>query len=296
MDDEFRAAESQYGLITREQLRLAGLSDSQIQRRVATGRLDLAHPNVFRVVGSSRSERQRLAAATLWLGSDALVSHATAGALLRLDGIATPELHVTVASNNRRGRGQDDVIVHRSSSDHTRQRRLVDGIPCTSAARTIADIAGSIDDEALEVALESARRLGLATATTVAATARSLGVWPGAATLRRVLAAAEQRPLESRLEVKLARLLRNSPLTRSVAQHPIAGFRVDRAWPELRVAVEADGFQHHGPYLFWKRDRRRVAAIEAAGWRLLHVTWDDVTRSPQQTLDRIRLALGTIAA
>ena len=50
-----------------------------------------------------------------------------------------------------------------------------------------------------------------------------------------------------------------------------------------RVGCECDGFEHHGTRLQWKRDRRRVAAIEATGWRLVHLTWDDVTRRSSET-------------
>ena len=78
--------------------------------------------------------------------------------------------------------------------------------------------------------------------------------------------------------------------------HDVGSYRVDRAWPAHRVAVEADGFQHHGKRLEWKRDRQRIAAIEAMQWRIVHVTWDDVTRQPTQTLDRIAFALGILAA
>ena len=49
--------------------------------------------------------------------------------------------------------------------------------------------------------------------------------------------------------------------------------------------------EHHGRRLVWKRDRRRIATLEAAGWRIVHVTWDDVTRHPQQTVERVRMAV-----
>jgi very-short-patch-repair endonuclease len=92
--------------------------------------------------------------------------------------------------------------------------------------------------------------------------------------------------------VRLARLLRKSKLPPSVAQYPVGRYKLDRAWPNVRFAVEADGFQFHGNRLQWKRDRRRIAAIEAAGWRVIDVTWDDVTLRPQETLAR----LGNLAA
>jgi len=99
------------------------------------------------------------------------------------------------------------------------------------------------------------------------------------------------RALESRLEVKLARLLRKSAQPAPERQFPVGRYRLDFAWPSRRIGCECDGFEHHGTRLAWKRDRRRLAAIEAANWRIVHVTWADVTREPEQTLDRLALAL-----
>jgi very-short-patch-repair endonuclease len=296
MNGDFRAAERQYGVITRAQLEDGGLSEGQIEHRLTTVRLELLFPAVYRVVGSVSDAHQVAKGATLWLGEESLVSHLTAAAFLHLEGVRADALHVTIPSRCWRGRGESEVIVHRSLWLPKHHRRRVDGIPCTSAARTIVDCAALLDLEALETALESARRMGLATTTTVSRALASGGRRTGATAMRRVLAAAETRPLESRLEVKLARLLRSSALAPSVAQFPVGPYRLDRAWPAFRVAVEADGFQHHGSRLQWKRDRRRLAVIEAAGWRIVHVTWDDVTREPARTLDRIRGALGTMVA
>jgi very-short-patch-repair endonuclease len=93
------------------------------------------------------------------------------------------------------------------------------------------------------------------------------------------------------LEVKLARLLRKSSLPSPQRQFQIGRFRLDFAWPAARIACECDGFEHHGARLAWKRDRRRLAAIEAARWRIVQVTWADVTTEPTQTLDRLAIAL-----
>jgi very-short-patch-repair endonuclease len=264
-----------------------------VERLVTSKVIEVLYPATYRVVGSVPTTRQRALAACLWLAPNALVSHQTAAMLLRLDGIRTDALHVTVPPSTRRGRGDNDVTLHRAAVSRT-YWRLVDRIPCTSATRTLLDIAPGVDDEALETAFESARRIGLVTTTTAMRALETGGRRPGAGAMRRVLLAAEQRPLEYRLEVKLGRLLRKAALPPSVAQFPIGRYRLDRAWPDRRYAVEADGFQHHGTRLAWKRDRRRIADIEAMGWRITIVTWDDVTKRPDQTLDRIRDALNTM--
>jgi len=290
MNETFEVAERQHGLLTRAQLMKLGLSDAQIQRRVSAGVLARVLPNVFRVVGSVPTVAQDRLAACLWVGPKAVLSHASAGALLQLEGVNTNEIHVTVPTNERR-RGHG-IVVH-GSVVAPHELRIVDSIPCTSAARTLLDCASALDDEVLEAATESARRMGLVTLATLQ---RAIVRRPGAAALRRVVATAERGGAESRLEVKLARLLRSSRLPASVAQYRIGPYRLDRAWPSRRLAVEADGFEHHGRRLAWKRDRRRVATIEAMGWRVVHVTWADVVERPAETLDRIGHALGTIAA
>jgi len=68
-------------------------------------------------------------------------------------------------------------------------------------------------------------------------------------------------------------------------------YRIDFAWPELLVAVEAEGFEWHGSRARRKADTIRVAALERLGWRVLVVTWDDVTQRRAETLDRIAMAL-----
>jgi very-short-patch-repair endonuclease len=179
-------------------------------------------------------------------------------------------------------------MVHRADLRRI-DRVSVDGIACTSASRTLIDCAPAVDGETLEAAFEQARRLG---PTSVRAM-QGLCVQgrPGSAKMRLVLAHASQRPKESRLEVKLARLLRDSRLPTPEAQVPIGASRVDFAWRAYRLVCECDGFEWHGDRPRWKRDRRRIAAIEAAGLRVVHVTWDDVTRYPTETLDRLALAL-----
>jgi very-short-patch-repair endonuclease len=237
---------------------------------------------VFRIAGAPQTANQRIMAATLWAGGRA--SCETAAHLLRLDAIAANSLHVITT----RRVATSDVRVHVAKLGRI-ECVTVDDIPCTSATRTLVDCAADADAERLEAAFEAARRMGL---TSVDAIANALGRGRGgSARLRRMLAQADIRPMESPLEVKLAQLLRKSGLPMPVAQFSVGRFRVDFAWPDVLLVCECDGFQWHCDRMQWKRDRRRIAAIEAAGYRVVHVTWDDVTKFPAQTVDRIAQAL-----
>jgi hypothetical protein len=68
--------------------------------------------------------------------------------------------------------------------------------------------------------------------------------------------------------------------------------RVDFAWPDRRVILECDGYEFHSRREAFQQDRRRWSALSAAGWRLVVVTWFDVTRDPAYVLATMRKVLG----
>jgi very-short-patch-repair endonuclease/predicted transcriptional regulator of viral defense system len=293
-------AERQYGIVSRAQALRLGLSVEQVAYRLSTGRLVGAFPGVYRVAGAPPSGRQRAFAASLWLGDTALVSHMTAATLLRLDGCKTIELHVSVPRDLRRRTQLHDVRVHRVVSLPRADRVLVDGIPCTSATRTLVDCAARLGAEPLEVAFESARRMGLSSPDALATSAADVIRLrrPGSNALRELLSHQQRGEvgLQFRLEVKMARLLRTSSLPRPERQVHIGPYFIDFGYCAQLVGVECEGFEFHGTRLAWKRDKRRTAWLERQGWRLVFVTWEDVTKHPQETLDRIAIALGMRAA
>jgi very-short-patch-repair endonuclease len=285
-------AAGQYGVFSRRQAAKAGLKDEAMTRRVMAGRWERLLPGVYRLAGVPPTRHQRAIAAVLWAGPKSAISFTSAEWLLKLAPARGGPWHVTRPSSSTKV--DRAVVVHRSALSRADVVE-VDGIRCTSATRTILDCAGILGDEPLEAAFEQARRLGLTSPTALAQRAEQLcgKGHPGSARVRRLLAAQApgERALESRLEVRLARLLRTSGLPAPARQYPVGRYRLDFAWPAVLIACECDGFEHHGARLAWKRDRARLARIEAAGWRVVHVTWDDVTRRPEQTRERLAVAL-----
>ncbi|HEX5097678.1 MAG TPA: DUF559 domain-containing protein [Acidimicrobiia bacterium] len=297
MFDLWTLAERQYGVVTREQARDQGYSKHQIDTMLKAGRLIPVHRAVYRVAGSPRTARQRAMAACFWAGPGSLCSHQTAGALLKLEGVRSRDLHITALQTVRR-KTERPLVFHRTIELEPLDCAVVDDLPATSATRAILDLGAVISGEQLEVAFESARRLGLTSANAVARRFERFGGRgrEGSSRVRQLLEAVGERPAESTLEVKANRLLRRSRLRQPQLQVWITGgdgrrYRVDFVWPAARLIVECDGFAWHGQHLAWKRDRRRVAALEAAGWRVVHVTWDDVVKHPAETLFRISTAL-----
>jgi very-short-patch-repair endonuclease len=293
-----RIAAHQDALVTLLQARAVGLTEWAVRRRVAAGRWEQVLPGVYKIVGAPTTDRQRVRAAQLWAGGSAVLSHRSAGWLWGFDGMRAPALpEVTVP--RRRGPSSELVVVHRTLVLPDVDRREILGLPVTSAARTIVDLAAVLDEEALEIAMESGFRLGFCRESFLRWRLQELG-GPGRAgstRLRRILDGRGKgaAPLEFPLEVKMWRFLKKSRLPRPVRQHEvrISGrrYRIDFAWPDRKVALECDGYDTHGGRVAFRRDRRKLAALSSDGWLVIPVTWDDATKRPNEKLSELSAAL-----
>jgi very-short-patch-repair endonuclease len=284
----------QHGVATAAQLAELGMAPSALTHRVQKGELERVLPRVYRSPLVPPSVAQSAVGAVLWAGSGTVASHLTAAALWGIDGLdAGGRVEIWVPGG--RAPRNPRVVVHRGAVTGN-DRRLRDRVPVTSPARTIVDLAAGLDREMLEAALEDVLHRGLTTASAIDRRLVALGGSGrvGAARLRRLLTERDQAPLESRLEVKVWRLLRGAGL-RPVRQFEVQcegrRYRLDFAWPRLKVAVEADGFRAHGGRATHAADRRRLAALVAAGWIVVPVTWGDCTTHPEQFIERVRAAL-----
>jgi hypothetical protein len=180
-------AAGQFGAFSREQADAAGLSEESMTRRVITGRWEVLHPAVYRLLGTPETRQQRLLAGTLWAGPKSAISHTTGAWLLQLQSAWSDEVHLTVPTTSS-GRA-DGLVVHRVGLERGDVVE-VDGIRCTNATRTILDCAALLPDEPLEAAFEQARRLGLTSTIALARRAEELcgKGRPGSARVRRLRA------------------------------------------------------------------------------------------------------------
>jgi very-short-patch-repair endonuclease len=235
--------------------------------------------------------------ACLAWGVGAVISHRAAAAFWRLVGFDRGPAELTVPGGRRRaGPG----IIHHyrlSRADVT----TVDGIPITTPARTLLDLAAVASIDAVEEALDDALRRGIVS---IASLRRRLAAETrrgrrGIAGMRTLLDARDPSVAipESVFERRLLRVLRRTGLHPPVLQYEVrAGDRlvaiVDFAYPAARLAIEADGFRYHSGRNAWDRDRARRNQLTLLGWRVIHVTWTDLQR-PARLIAAIRQALGT---
>jgi len=284
---------SQLGLITTTQA-LERMSYSAVDRRVSAGMWERVLPGVYRDTLVAPSLRQWCLAAMLWAPPDPVICFRAAGTLWQLDGLAAPkpELWVPSTSNAR----SELIVVHRGTVA-LNDRRRIGPIVVTSPARTLVDLAGVLEDEDLTAVVEDSIHRGLTTPMSVGRCLDAIGGKgrPGAARLRAVLEdRGNQRTTMSRLEVRIWRTLRAKGLN-PVRQHPVkcgeTTYWIDCAFPQWRVAVEGFGDKFHRSPRNRKRELKRLADLATVNWRVLPVTWDEITDAPDNVVANILSAL-----
>jgi very-short-patch-repair endonuclease len=227
-----------------------------------------------------------------------VISHRSAGALLGLldkgprviDVIAPPE----------RGRKIEGIRFHRVRPPRRNEVGTVDGVPCTSPARTLVDLAGTVGDLALRSCFERAAQRKALDIPAIDASmdpgrrgVKSLralvGEW------RRAAAVAKKGRLRSPLEAKVLPLVlrRDLPAPHLNAPVEIANGRieVDFLWPDHRFVVEADSRDFHGTELAFERDRWRDRELLRVGYGTLRVTHQQADRETTAVAEAIAARL-----
>lgn len=284
-------AARQHGLITRAQLLALGLGSAAITYRLSSARLWPVQRGVYRM-GPLVSPRMREMAAVLACGRGAAISHGSAGRLWQLLPLAPESVPIDILVPTRDRHRRPGVRGHRSAPLAPGEVSTFEGIPVTTPARTLLDLAAELGARELEQALARAERLGVASREEVLAlVARhpgKRGVWALLALLRASAAAPLTR---SEAEERFLELVRRARLPNPEANVPVRGYEVDFLWRRERLAVEVDGFAFHGSAAQFERDRRRDAELSAAGVQVMRVTWRQISSDSVAMLVRLAQTL-----
>jgi very-short-patch-repair endonuclease len=284
-----RLAARQHGVVTRQQLLAIGLGRGAIETRQRTGRLHVVHLGVYLVGHPSELPHAREMAAVLACGEGTAISHRSAAGMRSLAHGFTHE-GVEVTIQGRSGVRRPGIRVHRTRAWATDDIDWVEGIPVTSTARTILDIARFLTMYRLEHVVADAERRGLVLRTQLnRELARHRGR-RGAAALRAVLDA-EPAFTRSAAERRLLALLRDASLPSPITNARVGSHEVDFLWPRERLIVEVDGFQWHSDRTAFERDRVRDAELQALGYRVIRVTWRMLQHEPRAVVARIAATL-----
>ena len=274
-DTAIRAlAADQHGVVSRAQLLDAGLSPTMLKRRIGSGRLLQLHRGVYAVGHRELRREGQWLAAVLAVGRGAVLSHRQAAAL---HGFRTAGgVRIDVTSTGRAG-NQSGIRTHHTRSLDDRDITTRRGIPVTTVARTLVDLAGVVPKDHLYRALREADRLRLLDVKALEAcrTRMKTRRGPGDRALKEALAELKAMATTltySALEDAFLALLKRAGLPKPEVNVVIEGMRVDMLWREQRVVVETDGWAFHNTRQAFEADRTRDAHLTAAGYRVLRFT------------------------
>jgi very-short-patch-repair endonuclease len=291
-------ARRQFGVFSRRQALDRGASRSLVRRRVAAGRwVPVAH-GVYRLRDFPESWHASLWTAVLATTGWAVVSHEAAAAVHTFPTFRPGRVVVTI--RHGAGRQRAGVTVHQLDDLTPGQVTMVDGIPVTTIARTVIDLAAVCRRSRVAHVVDELLADGCVTVEELCRCFDDVARpgKPGVTTLRTLLTAHSPGavPSKSKLERLLLRVLRNGGLPRPRLQYPFPGRlpgpgRVDAAYPEAKLVIEADSRRWHTRRKDFAVDRRRDNEATLAGWRTLRFTWSDLTNDPDSVVQAVRSAL-----
>jgi very-short-patch-repair endonuclease len=318
-------AERQHGVVTLDQLRNLGYTRRMVASRVEKGRFAPVLRGVY-AIGPRLSVRWREMAAVLQGGGSAVLSHRSAAALWGI--LTLPEgppgadpgwCEISLLDSGR-GRRAPGVVAHRVSELPDEDRSERDGIPVTTPERTVLDLAalasraraasparsapGAMErvdmiplppftPRDMERVVARAEREGLISLAGLRARLEGSPGRGGTRLLRRILEidggpAFTRSEAESRL---LARIRRSGlPAPRVNAR--LGRWELDFYWEEAHLAVEVDGYTHHGTRGGFERDRAKDADLAARGVLVIRVTWRQLRDTPEAVIGQVARALG----
>lgn len=280
-----RLATAQHGVVARRQLVAAGMTRHVIGGLLRRGHLHPVHREVYAVGHPRLTQQGRWMAAVLSCGEGAALSHRSAGGAR---GIVREGTTTTVSVPRRIVRPGLRLVTTTLQPDEVTVEK---GIPMTTVARTLLDLAGVLDRPALERALHQAEADRRADATPLSVLLDRYPRRAGTPLLRALLddlrgtgAQVTKSVMEERFRALLAE--HGIPLPRTNAF--VEGLEVDCLWSRERVVVELDSRAFHDRSRTFERDRLRDRTLHVAGYVVVRITWRELRDRPERVVHDVR--------
>jgi very-short-patch-repair endonuclease len=294
-------AEMQHGVVAQWQARSLHLSSKQICLRITRDELERLTPNVLRARGAASTDHQRAMAAVLDAGPGSVLSHQSAAALWGLPSFDFRNLHVTRLRSGRRHAPL--AIEHRPRSLLAVHVTTLEGIPATTPARTIFDLAAVLRLGRVARALDTAWSRRLLDGVRIAAVLDDLGKRgrKGTTVMRELLAerGPDYIPPDSGLEGRFHDIVTRAGLPKMRRQVDVGGVRwlgrVDFVDPELPLIVQIDSELHHSALIDKAADESQTADLRAAGFTVLRFTDFQVWYRADEVVTEIRKRRAVLA-
>lgn len=257
---------------------------------VSARKLIRVHQGVFAVGHAALTNRSYEMAAVLACGIDrSFISHVSAARIWKM--IDYPDwfadVHVSLIDGDPKHSG---VVVHCLTALDSSERKEVDGIPVTSPARTLLDLASREKTKAIfEKAINQGLIKRAVKKDAIAAIAEKYAGRPGSKVLSERIG--EDGYSRSEAEDRMWSLIKKAGLPLPERNAPLLDMEVDFLWRKERFVLEVDGYKFHSTWENFERDHQRDGVLKNAKYEVLRVTWNQITKQPDTVVRWIRQCL-----
>jgi Transcriptional regulator, AbiEi antitoxin len=265
-----------HGVVSRVELLAAGITSKEIRQRLERGSLLKVFRGVYRVGHAAPSTEALYMAAVKPAGEGARLSGPAAAHLLSITRGKAPTPEVTAATE-RLIKGVDTKRSKLHPSECTTWNR----IPCTTPARTLLDLAATLEPDALSRAVHEASVRFKTTPKQIEAVIARHPRAKNAGTLRDI-ARGDLPTILSKLERAFITFLKQHKLPPPKTNRPAGAHYVDCRWPDHHLTVELDSYAFHNTRHSWQQDRKRERDAYERGDQFRRYTWHDVTEDQRQ--------------
>jgi Protein of unknown function (DUF559) len=278
--------EDDWPFLGQSAVRRGDLSARQLQKDYRA-----VYRNVYVPKRASLTALTRARAAWLWSAGESTLVGLSAAAVLGTKWI-DPQLP---AELSRPDRHCPKGIVAHTYALQSEECCLVDGMTITTPTRTAFDIGRTMPQDRAVPYLDALTRATNLKITDVLSLADGKSGVRGVGLLRKTLALVDggaESPQETRVRLILVRAGLPQPETQIefLDEFGDVRIRVDMGWREWKVAVEYDGVQHWSDRYQRSWDIDRIAMLEAAGWTVIRVSAEMMSR-PHVIVERAVRAL-----
>jgi|tagenome__1003787_1003787.scaffolds.fasta_scaffold20719792_2 hypothetical protein len=282
-------ARRQHNVVTNAQLRELGFSAKAIKHRVRRGRLHRIHQGVYAVGRRELTRHGHWMAAVLACGEGAVLSHASAAVLWGIRDKEGRQIEISVPAE--RAPSPKGIRVHRRAALTAKDPTKRHGIPVTTPACTLIDIAPRLSDKQREAAVNEADILDLIDPEQLRRAIDERAGRPGTKSLRDILDKHTFTLTASVLERLFLPIARRAGLPRPLTGARVNGFEVDFYWPDIKLVVETDGLRYHRTPAQQARDTLRDQKHAVAELTPLRFTHAQVAYEP----DHVEAILRAVA-
>jgi very-short-patch-repair endonuclease len=279
----------QDGLICDAQAMAHGVSARTLRRWVQDGGWRRVAPGVLLAGGHLPTDRARVRAAGLWAGDRGVLSGPAAAWWHGMLPAAPARVELTVARSCGL-RSRQGTVVRRRDLDPLDIVRA-GGVSLTARPLTTLETAAVLHEGS--VFLDRALQKYVRFPDLYRAYCRNLGAQGGARVAELLTAAADRA--DSAAERLLIAILRSAGVQGWRRGVPFGPWTIDIAFPDVKLAVEVDGWAWHMEVDRFRADRHKGNALTRAGWTLLRFTWHDLVNRPRYVLAEISAALAAAA-